>query len=151
ALRQQPDLAIAIPSGRTPVVLYRALRSLSANRRIDFREATLFGLDEFVGLNRGDRRSYAAFLHRSLIDHINVDPARVHLIDGAATNPDAEARRFEHVIAARGGLDIAIVGVGGNGHVGFNEPAASLSPDTHVVQLRETSRRSNGHTFGGWR
>ena len=151
AVRAQPALRLALPSGRTPVLMYRALVALAKQRRVSFRRVSVFGLDEFLGIPSRDPRSCAAYFARELLDHVDVPRRHVHLMNGATHDPAREARRFEHTIAAGGGLDVVVLGIGTNGHVGFNEPGASLSADTHVVRLASRTRRAHADAFGGVR
>jgi len=148
-LEAHPDLVLGLPTGRTPVPMYRELVHLHQQARVDFSSATTFNLDEFVALSPGHRGSYHTFMHRHLFDHVNLDPLRAHLPDGMAKNPRAEAARYDAAIAAAGGLDIAVLGIGANGHIGFNEPAATLPGATNVVTLRHSSRVGNAAAFGG--
>jgi glucosamine-6-phosphate deaminase len=150
-IRAAPAIRIGLPSGRTPLPMYRALVQFARRSRLSFRQATIFGLDEFVGVAARDPRSYAAYFHRELLDHINVDRRNIHLMNGATRDALREARRFDRTLAAGGGLDVVVLGIGVNGHVGFNEPADALSPDTHVVRLHPRTRRANARAFGGIR
>lgn len=129
--------------------MYRELVRLHRDGDIDFSRATSFNLDEFIGLPEGHPASYQAFMHRHLFAHVNMDPSRTHLPDGRASDPRAEAQRYEAAIAEAGGLDLVILGIGANGHIGFNEPASQLTALTNVVTLRESSRRGNAAAFGG--
>ena len=151
AVRAAPALRLALPSGRTPKLMYRALVELAKQRHVSFRRVTIFGLDEFLGISPRDPRGFAAYFERELLDHIDVRHQNVHLLNGATRDPAREARRFEHAIAAGGGLDVVVLGIGSNGHIGFNEPGAELSPDTHVARLASRTRRSHAETFGGVR
>ncbi len=148
-LQEDPTLVLGLPTGRTPVPMYRALVRLYRQGRADFSGATTFNLDEFVGVSAAHPGSYHAFMRRHLFSQVNLDPARTHLPQGDAPDPHAEAARYEAAIAANGGLDLAILGIGANGHIGFNEPAASLPARTNVVRLRSASRASNAKAFGG--
>jgi len=151
-LEVTPDLVLALPAGRTPIALYGALMDCHRSGRADFGQATVFGLDEFLGLRASDPRSFRAFLGRHLLDHVNVSRQRIHGLNGAAGDWKKEVAAYERQIARAGGLDLAIVGIGRNGHVGFNEPAEKLPPRTHRVRLRPDTRRANAATFGGqWR
>jgi glucosamine-6-phosphate deaminase len=149
ALAAAPDLVLALPAGRTPVALYRALVARYRAGRVDFSRATIFNLDELVGLGPNDRRSYRAFVRHHLLDHVNVAPDCTHALNGAARDWRREAERYEHMVAACGGLDLAIVGIGLNGHVAFNEPSAALDARTHLVRLHPSTRRANAAFFGG--
>lgn len=152
ALRAKPDLVLGLPTGQTTVPFYRALVDLHAAGRLDLRRATTFNLDELVGLAPSDRRSYRAFMERHLFSRVNLRPSHTHVLNGAARDWRAEAARFERELARAGGLDVAIVGVGVNGHVAFNEPARSLHVGTHRARLHPATRRANAALFGGrWR
>lgn len=148
-LAEDPRLVLGLPTGRTPVAMYRELVRLHRRGRADFSRATTFNLDEFVGVAPDARGSYRQFMTRHLFAHVNLDPTRTHVPQGNARNPRREAARYEAEIAANGGLDIAVLGIGANGHIGFNEPAASLPSRTSVVTLKTSSRKSNAQQFGG--
>lgn len=148
-LAQSPDLVLGLPTGHTPVPMYRALVTLHKQARADFSRATTFNLDEFVGLSPDDPGSYHAFMRRHLFAHVNLHPERTHLPDGTTGHPRREAARYDAAIAAAGGLDIAVLGIGANGHIGFNEPADALTSGTNVVTLKSATRRGNADAFGG--
>jgi glucosamine-6-phosphate deaminase len=151
-LASTPDLVFALPAGRTPIPLYEALVASHRSGHADFRMASVFGLDEFDGLRPRDPRSFHAFLRRRFLDHVNIAESRIHALNGAAADWQKEAVAYERQIAKAGGLDIAIVGIGRNGHIGFNEPASRLVARTHRVRLRPDTRRANAEAFGGnWR
>jgi glucosamine-6-phosphate deaminase len=152
ALGENPRLVIALPTGRTSIAFYEALVALHGAGWADFARASTFNLDEFLGLPRVHPGSYREFMRRHLFAHVNVRQERTHLLDGAAADWEIEAARFEQDLAACGGLDLAIVGIGRNGHVAFNEPAPALVPRTHRARLHASTRRSNAEAFGGrWR
>jgi glucosamine-6-phosphate deaminase len=148
-LAEQPRLVLGLPTGRTPVPMYRELVRLYRRRRADFSRATTFNLDEFVGVAPEHRASYCQFMTRHFFAHVNLDPARRHVPNGGAPDPRREASRYEAQICAQGGLDIAVLGIGANGHIGFNEPGPALAARTSVVALKPSSRRSNAKLFGG--
>jgi glucosamine-6-phosphate deaminase len=148
-LADHPRLVLGLPPGRTPVPMYRVLVRLHRRGRADFSRATTFNLDEFVGLPPENRASYCQFMTRHFFAHVNLDPARRHVPNGGAPDPRQEAARYEMQIRAEGGLDIAVLGIGANGHVGFNEPASSLASRTSVVALKASSRKANAKLFGG--
>ena len=148
-LEEDPELVLGLPTGRTPVPMYRALVALHRQARVDFSSATTFNLDEFVGLPAEHPGSYRSFMRRHLFAHVNTNPERTHLPDGNARRPRAEAARYDAAIAAVGGLDIAVLGIGANGHIGFNEPSDALPAGTNVVTLRPSSRVGNAASFGG--
>jgi glucosamine-6-phosphate deaminase len=149
-LTANPRLVLGLPTGRTPLPLYHRLAELSrTNRagRADFSRATTFNLDEFLGLPAHHPSSYRAFMQRELFDHINLRPARIHFLDGAARDVERECARYERLIAGAGGIDLQILGLGANGHIGFNEPAAALIARTHRTTLRPATRRANAALF----
>jgi glucosamine-6-phosphate deaminase len=151
-LQVQPDLVLGLPTGATPIPLYRELVRAYRAGQVDFSRATTFNLDEFQGVGEGDDGSYRTFMHAHLFDHVNLSPRRTHILDGRAKDWRSEVARFETLIAEAGGLDLVVVGIGRNGHLGFNEPAAALQARTHRVALRPVSRRANAAWFGGnWR
>jgi glucosamine-6-phosphate deaminase len=149
SIRTNPAVVLALPTGRTTLALYRALVDLCRTDRIDFRAVRTFNLDEFAGLPPIHPGSYRAFMARHLFRHVNLAPEHVHLPRGDAPDLGVEAARYEAAIAAAGGIELAVVGLGANGHIGFNEPAAALVADTHVARLTLGSRRANAWMFGG--
>jgi glucosamine-6-phosphate deaminase len=147
-LADRPDAVLGLPTGRTPVGMYEGLvRRHGAG--LDFSRVTTFNLDEFVGIGADHPGSYHAYMAEHLFDHVNMDAERVHLLDGLANDPDAECARYEAAIDAAGGIDLQILGIGGNGHIGFNEPAETLTASTHRVRLLDQSRLANAVFFGG--
>src|SRR4030081_1461412 len=149
ALSARPGLVLGLPTGRTPIPLYRELVRLHQNGRVDFSRATTFNLDEFLGLDARDPRSYRAFMQRHLLDHINVAPRRIHFLNGAARDVSRECDRYERAIRRAGGIDLQILGLGMNGHIGFKEPARALVARTHCTRLTPGTRRANAALFGG--
>ena len=149
ALREKPSLVLGLPTGRTPLLFYEELVRLHADEDVDFSRATTFNLDEFVGIPAGHSGSYRTFMRRFLFDHVNIDPSRTHFLNGAASHLPEECERYESAIEAAGGIDMQILGIGTNGHIGFNEPGPELEARTHRVVLRPETRRSNAALFGG--
>jgi glucosamine-6-phosphate deaminase len=148
AIRSNPALVVALPTGRTPVALYRYLTELHQDGAIDFSRVTTFNLDEFEGIGPSDPRSYRTFLQRHLFGRINLSPRRVHCLNGGAGDPDAECERYERAIARAGGIDLLLLGLGRNGHVGFNEPGDFLVARTHRAKLAAATRHANRALFG---
>jgi glucosamine-6-phosphate deaminase len=139
---------LGLPTGRTPIPFYRELGVLSRAGRVDFSRATTFNLDEFIGVAASDPGSYRAFMQRHLFQHVNLQPERIHFLNGVAANTAAECRRYERLIRRAGGIDLQLLGLGANGHVGFNEPARALQGRTHRTRLRPATRRANAPLFG---
>jgi glucosamine-6-phosphate deaminase len=144
----KPDLVLGLPTGRTPIPLYAELVALYRAGAIDFSRVVTFNLDEFLGLAADDPRSYRSFMARHLFDHVNLTPRRIHFLDGLAVDPDRECRRYERAIARAGGIDLLVLGLGTNGHIGFNEPARALVAATHRTRLTAATRRANASLFG---
>jgi glucosamine-6-phosphate deaminase len=149
AIGQRPALVLGLATGRTPIRLYHELGALHAHGQVDFSRVTTFNLDEFVGVPADHPGSYRVFMHEHLFSRVNLPPEQIHFLDGMAADPDAECDRYETAIAAAGGIDLQILGIGTNGHIGFNEPARVLQPRTHRVTLTSSTRRSNASLFGG--
>ena len=148
AVAADPSIVLALPTGRTPMRFYRELVALHRQQAVDFSRVTTFTLDEFTGIAPSDARSYRAFMQRHLFDHVNVSPRRLHFLNGVAADAEAECRRYERAIARAGGIDLMILGLGRNGHIGFNEPGAFLIAGTHRTRLAGATRRANRALFG---
>lgn len=149
ALKAKPDLVLGLPTGRTPIRLYHELGTLYTHGQVDFSRATTFNLDEFLGIPSSHQGSYRTFMEQHLFSRVNIAPERVNFLNGAAPDPETECRRYEAAIAAAGGIDLQLVGIGTNGHIGFNEPARELAGRTHRVTLKASTRRGNAALFGG--
>jgi glucosamine-6-phosphate deaminase len=149
--RQRP---LGLATGRTMEPVYGALVSRLGGLSAAERQRLLagwhsFNLDEYVGLGAADPRSFAAFMARHLVAPLGLDPERVRLPDGLAADPSAEARRYGAELAAAGGIGLQLLGLGVNGHVGFNEPPCGAAAATRVVELCPSTRRQNATAFGG--
>jgi glucosamine-6-phosphate deaminase len=144
-LTRRPASVLGLPTGRTAIPVYDAL----VRRRPAFSRARTFNLDEFVGLTPGDPRSFRTFMNHHLFSRVNIPSGHVHFLNGAASDLDAECARFERAVAAAGGIDLLVLGIGVNGHVGFNEPGTSVVARTHRARLTLATRRANAAPFGG--
>lgn len=149
ALLEKPDIVLGLPTGRTPVAMYAELRRLHDEGQADFSRAITFNLDEFAGVAPSHPGSFRQYMEKHLFQAVNLMAERIHFLDGAAPDLDAECNRYEEHIAAAGGLALQILGIGANGHIGFNEPGDELVSRTHRVTLAETTRRDNAALFGG--
>jgi glucosamine-6-phosphate deaminase len=149
AIAAKPDLVIGLPTGRTPIRLYHELGALHARGQADFSRITTFNLDEFLGIPPEHPGSYRTFMQEHLFSRINVPADRINVLDGVAPDPAAECARYEQAIADAGGIDLQLLGIGTNGHIGFNEPARELAGATHRVTLKASTRHSNAGLFGG--
>jgi glucosamine-6-phosphate deaminase len=149
AISLNPRLVLGLPTGRTPMALYREIRSRSHRGHVDWSQVRTFNLDEFAGLGAGDTGSYRSYMQSELFDHVRMTPEYIGMLDGRAPNLAAECARYERAIEQAGGIDIQVLGIGANGHIGFNEPGDTLEAETHVVELRAETRVSNAGLFGG--
>ncbi len=145
---RSPRVVLGLPTGRTPLALYRELGNLHAHG-VDFSQVTTFNLDEFLGIPASHPGSYRNFMEQHLFSRVNIKPENRHFLDGAAPDPVAECLRYEQEIADAGGIDLQVLGIGTNGHIGFNEPAPTLVARAHRVTLTLETRRSNAALFGG--
>lgn len=130
-LDRNPDMVLGLATGKTPVGLYERLR----RRPEAFAKVRFFNLDEFIGLAPSDPNSFNGFLHQHLLRHVRHDPANVHLLCGDAPDIEALSTQTEEQIRSVGGIDLQILGIGKNGHVGFNEPGSSLGSRTRPKTL----------------
>jgi glucosamine-6-phosphate deaminase len=142
-LARRPDAAIALPTGHTPLGLYAELVARAAAGRLSPERGRFFNLDDYIGVAADHPLSYARFLREHFLTPAGVPEARVRLLRGDAADLQAECRAFEAAIAAAGGLDLAILGLGTNGHIGFNEPGSDWSTPTHVVALSQETRATH--------
>jgi glucosamine-6-phosphate deaminase len=149
SLAAKPDLVLGLPTGRTPIRLYHELGAMHAKGLVDFSRAVTFNLDEFIGIPSDHPGSYRAFMEQHLFSRVNLSPERINVLNGAAADPAAECARYDAAIEAAGGIDLQLLGIGTNGHIGFNEPARELTAGTHRVELKASTRRSNAALFGG--
>jgi len=148
AVEATPALVLGLPTGRTPLALYAELGRLHAEGA-DFSRVTTFNLDEFLGIPPSNPGSYRTFMEEHLFRHVNIPTERHNFLDGSAADPERECARYERAIAEAGGIDLQVLGIGTNGHIGFNEPARELQSRTHRVTLTAETRRSNAALFGG--
>jgi glucosamine-6-phosphate deaminase len=149
AIRARPAIVLGLPTGRTPLAFYRALVALSRAQGLDWSHLRTFNLDEFAGVDRGAPGSYRRFMQENLFDHVNVRAEHIGFLDGGAPSVEVECERYERAIREAGGIDIMLLGIGGNGHIGFNEPCDVLPARTHRVVLEEPTRKANALWFGG--
>lgn len=141
----QPRAVLGLPTGGTPEGLYRVL----ARMKSGFGQVTTFNLDEYVGLPREHPQSYYTYMKSRLYDRVDLQPGNTDIPDGMAPDREAECRRYEEAIRRAGGLDLVVLGLGANGHIGFNEPGTPRESRTRQVALTEETRRANARYFGG--
>ncbi len=142
-LEENPHAVLALPTGNTPIGLYAELVRRSADGLVNLADARVFNLDEYAGLPASDPHSYSAFLHRHLIDPLALKPDRVRLLRGDGLDLEQECRAYDAALAAAGGVDLCVLGLGVNGHIAFNEPGSDWERTTHVVQLSQATRAAH--------
>ena len=145
-LKYKPDSVLGLATGSTPIGLYDELARKYEAGEIDFSEAQSFNLDEYYPIDPSHPQSYAYFMRQNLFDKINL--AKYHIPNGAAEDPADECARYDALLDAAGGIDLMLLGIGVNGHIGFNEPAAAYHMGTYKVDLTESSITANSRFFG---
>lgn len=146
---RKPDSVLGLATGSTPLPLYSELVKRSKTGEVDFKKVRSVNLDEYVGLGPTHPQSYRFFMQRYLFDHIDIDQANIILPEGSAEDASAICRDYDARIAAWGGIDLQLLGIGHNGHIGFNEPGTVFTLKTHLVQIARRTRIANSRFFGG--
>lgn len=148
-LREKPNAVLGLAAGSTASLLYRELVRRHRQGQLDFSKIKTFNLDEYVGLPPQHPQSYHAFMWENLFRHVNVARKNVHIPDGLAQDIPAFCARYEDRIRAAGGIDLQVLGVGTEGHIGFNEPTSSLASRTRIKTLTAQTLKDNARFFGG--
>ena len=143
----KPDSILGLATGSTPIGLYDNLIEMNKNGEIDFSEITSFNLDEYYPIKRDNDQSYYYFMNEHLFSKVNINKENTHIPNGEAEDPEAECKAYEKQINAAGGVDLQILGIGQNGHIGFNEPADTLCVATHVTDLTPSTIKANARFF----
>ncbi|MDQ3281113.1 MAG: glucosamine-6-phosphate deaminase [Acidobacteriota bacterium] len=147
SIRENPQLVLGLPTGRTPIGMYgRVVRECSREYHC-FRDVVTFNLDEYAGVEREDPGSYFTYMKQHLFDHVDIAPSNAHIPHGNASDLDAECIRYENEIRDAGGLGLTFLGLGRNGHIGFNEPGTPFDARTRVVELTQSTRKANADDF----
>ena len=140
---------LGLPTGSSPVGMYRELVKAYQEGRVSFKNVITFNMDEYVGLPEDHPESYHAFMHRHLFDHIDIKPENIHILNGNAPDLEAECRAYEEAMVEVGGIDLFVGGIGPDGHLAFNEPFSSLQSRTRIKTLTPDTRIANARFFGG--
>lgn len=141
------DSVLGLATGSTPVGMYKKLVEMNKSGIIDFSKIKTVNLDEYYPISPENKQSYRYFMNENLFDHVNIDKANTYVPDGTAENADLACENHERVIKALGGIDIQVLGIGQNGHIGFNEPEENLSLFTHKTALTENTIQANSRFF----
>ena len=142
-----PTCVLGLATGSSPVGMYKQLIEWYKRGDVDFSEVRTVNLDEYVGLAPDHDQSYRYFMQSNLFDHINIKPENTNLPNGQAADLAAECKRYNQVIHSQGGIDMQLLGMGHNGHIGFNEPSDTFDLETHVVDLTERTIEANARFF----
>lgn len=146
-LRKKPNMVLGLATGSTPLGLYKELIRMHRDEGLDFSKVTTFNLDEYVGLPPSHDQSYHYFMHENFFKDINLDVRHIHVPQGMSKDIDAFCEWYEKRIGECGGIDLQVLGIGGNGHIAFNEPGSSLGSRTRIKTLTGTTRMDNARFF----
>ena len=143
----KPACVLGLATGSTPVGLYKQLIEWYRNGDLDFSGVRTVNLDEYKGISLGNDQSYYYFMHQNLFDHVNIPAGNTHLPDGMEPDSEKECRRYEELIQSMGSVDLQLLGIGHNGHIGFNEPADAFDKLVHCVNLTQSTIEANKRFF----
>ncbi|PKR77965.1 glucosamine-6-phosphate deaminase [Halalkalibacillus sediminis] len=146
-LQKKKNSVLGLATGSTPVGMYKQLIEKYEKGDISFADVTSFNLDEYAALERTHPQSYFQFMKKHLFDQVDMKPGQIHIPNGTAESLVQECSRYEEDLAVHGPIDLQVLGLGINGHIGFNEPGTSFQSRTHVVDLAESTREANARFF----
>lgn len=146
-VREKPNAVLGLATGSTPLALYRELVRMHQQEQLDFSRVSTFNLDEYVGLEKEHEQSYHSFMWKNLFNRININPGNVHIPDGMADDIPSFCGAYERQISASGGIDLQVLGIGSDGHIGFNEPTSSFASRTRIKTLTRQTVADNARFF----
>lgn len=146
-VNSKPNCVLGFATGSTPIGMYKKLIEYNKEKIIDFSNVTTFNLDEYLGLSGSHPQSYRYFMDNNLFNHININKDKTHVPNGICTDFNKEGDKYDKKILKSGGIDLQILGIGNNGHIGFNEPSDQLIMGTHVSNLSENTIKANSRFF----
>ncbi|WP_342432973.1 glucosamine-6-phosphate deaminase [Neobacillus sp. FSL H8-0543] len=146
-IRSNPSITLGMATGSTPKGIYQYLIKDHQDNRTTYKQVKSINLDEYIGIAPSNPNSYHYFMQKNLFEHLDIHEANTYLPNGAASNLEAECERYEKLIEDIGGVDLQILGIGQNGHIGFNEPGTSFDSRTHIINLEEDTRKANSRFF----
>lgn len=141
------NAVLGLPTGSTPEGMYQQLVQMHREGIVDFNKVNTFNLDEYLGLSPEHPQSYYYYIHHHFFSHVNVPPQNIHIPPGQAENLEEMCHEYDRLIDTLGGIDLQILGIGANGHIGFNEPNQNLNMQTHVVNLTQDTIKANSRFF----
>mgnify|MGYP000509050539 FL=1 len=143
----KPNAVLGLATGSTPVGMYKQLIEWYKKGDLDFSQITSVNLDEYKGLSGDNDQSYRYFMNTNLFDHVNIDKTRTYVPNGLEEDSEKACADYNEIIRSVGGIDMQLLGIGGNGHIGFNEPGAAFEKETHCVDLTESTIKANARFF----
>lgn len=146
-IQTNPRAVLGMATGSTPIGIYEELVKAHRNGLVSFKQATSFNLDEYAGLPADHPESYISYMKKHLFDLVDLPTEQAHIPDGTAPDLEAECRRYDRLLEQAKQIDLQILGIGHNGHIGFNEPDHALNSGTHVVKLKDSTRQANARFF----
>ena len=146
-IKAKPDAVLGLATGETPVGMYNCLIDGYKKGELDFSSVKSVNLDEYYPISPDNDQSYRYFMNNKLFDHVNIDKNNTSVPNGEAKDVEEACRKYEEHIDSLGGIDIQVLGIGRNGHIGFNEPDAELIPYTHLTALTESTIEANARFF----
>lgn len=149
SFKANKPFVLGLPTGSSPVLIYKKFISMHKEGQLSFKNVRTFNMDEYIGLAADHPQSYRNFMMENLFNHVDIDPKHIHIPDGMANDLDQECRLYEEAIAAEGGIDLFLGGMGNDGHIAFNEPGSSLTSRTRVKTLTQETKAANARFFGG--
>ncbi|MEH7390726.1 glucosamine-6-phosphate deaminase [Bacillus sp. JJ1474] len=146
-IRNNPEITLGLATGSTPKGVYQKLIEDHVQNQTSYKKILTVNLDEYVGIDEHDPNSYHFFMKEQLLDHIDIPPSQTHLPNGMAENLHEECAKYEALIESFGGIGLQLLGIGENGHIGFNEPGTPFTSKTHMIELEENTRQANARFF----
>lgn len=143
----KPDSVLGLATGSTPEGMYAQLADMNKRGELDFSDITTFNLDEYYPISDDNDQSYHYFMQKHLFSKVNVKPENIHILDGTTDDPEKECAAYDAAIKNAGGIDLQILGIGKNGHIGFNEPETNLNAKTHLTSLTSSTIKANSRFF----
>ncbi len=146
-IAEKPNSVLGLPTGSSPLGMYNQLIAMYKTGEIDFSSVKTFNLDEYCGLPTDHPQSYHEFMRKNFFQHVNIKPEYIHMPKPDKADQDSGCEDYEKKICEAGGIDLQILGIGRNGHIGFNEPGTPFSSQTHVIKLHQDTRQANARFF----